>query len=341
VDVVMVEADRTAVGSGTGEADTGVEGKTRASEAAGAAASPSGSIAVAGASGFVGGAIAAELDRRGRSIVALTRTASGSHPDLPETWRTVVFDVTRDGQPLPTGLAGMVIAVTFRGYPMENPRRRETFAEVDAGGTERLVAAAQAAGVGRLVYISGAGAAPDAPRHWFRAKWRSEEAVRGSGIPWTIIRPTWLYGPGDAALNRFLTLGRWLPFVPMPGDGRSRVAPVYIGDLAVLVADALDSAQAIDQVFELGGPQTLTLDEVVRHALAADGRRRPILHAPAGLMKLAAWPLQYLPRPPLTPDAIDFVNQPAVVDPGPLLARLPRRLTPLDEGLATYLGRRR
>ena len=66
--------------------------------------------------------------------------------------------------------------------------------EVDAVGTEHLVAAA-GGGRGRVVYLSGAGAAPDAERHWFRAKWRAEEAIRGSGTPWTIIRPTWIYGP--------------------------------------------------------------------------------------------------------------------------------------------------
>ena len=298
-----------------------------------------GPVAVAGATGFVGGAIAAELAGRGRSIVALTHRPQPTQAALPAGWSIERFDVTRDGESLPAGLGALVIALAFHGYPMENPRRGETFEEVDAAGTERLVAAARQVDVPRLVYISGAGAAPDAPRHWFRAKWRAEEAVRGSGIPWTIIRPTWLYGPRDDALNRFVRLGRWLPVVPMPGDGRSLLAPVFIGDLAVLVADALSAEAATDQVFELGGPETLTMNEIVHRALAADGRRRPILHAPAALMKLAAWPLAFLPRPPLTPDAVDFVNQPAVVDSGPLLARLPRRLTPLDEGLASYLGR--
>lgn len=301
-----------------------------------------GPIAVAGASGFVGGAIAAELARRGQAVVALSHRPIAARARLPAEWQVAACDVTRDDQALPSNLAGLVIALAFRGYPMENPRRGETFEAVDAAGTERLVKAARAAGVPRLVYISGAGAAPDAPRHWFRAKWRAEEAVRASGIPWTIIRPTWLYGPRDDALNRFVRLGRRLPFVPMPGDGRSLLAPVFIDDLTALVADILASGAAaeaaVDQVFELGGPETLTMNEIVRRALAADGRKRPIFHAPATLMKAVAWPFRFLPRPPLTPDAVDFVNQPAVVDSGPLLARLPRRLTPLDEGLATYLG---
>ena len=198
--------------------------------------------------------------------------------------------------------------------------------------------AARQAGVGRIVYVSGAGAAPDAKRHWFRAKWRAEEAVRGSGLTWTIIRPTWIYGPRDAALNRFLGFARWLPFVPLTNLGNQVLAPVFIDDAARLVADSIVSDEASDQVFELGGPDALTMREIIRRALGIAGIRRPILPGPTPLLKLAAWPLQLLPEPPLTPAAVDFINQPAVVDLGPLLERMPRRLTPLDEGLATYLA---
>ncbi len=295
-------------------------------------------IAVAGGTGFVGGAIAGELLRRGHEVLVLSHRPQ-ARGTQPEGARFLLYDVAHPGDtPLPDGLQALVIAIAFRGYPMENPRRGETFMDLDARGTERLVAAAREARVERLLYVSGAGAAPDAPRGWFRAKWRAETAVREAGIAFTILRPTWLYGPRDAALNRFVRLGRLLPVVPMPGDGRQLLAPVFIDDLACLAADCLAADVARDKTFELGGPETLSLNEIVRRALRVDGHPRPIAHAPAGLMKLVAWPLQFLPRPPLTPGAVDFVNQPATVDSGPLLAALPRRLTPLDEGLATYLG---
>ena len=78
--------------------------------------------------------------------------------------------------------------------------------------------------------------------------------------------------------------------------------------------------------------------EVVRRALRVAGLRRPILPGPTPLLKLAAWPMSFLPTPLLTPSAVDFINQPATVDLGPLLERMPRRLTPFEEGLSTYLG---
>jgi NADH dehydrogenase len=305
------------------------------------AGSPTGrTIAVAGGTGFVGGGIARELRRRGHRVVVLSRSGEAGRGELPDDVEIRTADVTADEPlaPLLDGVDSLVIALAFRNLPMESPRRGQTFERVDAGGTERLVAAARQAGVRRVVYLSGAGAAPDADRHWFRAKWRAEQAVRGSGLEWTIVRPTWVYGPRDVALNRFVGFARRLPFVPMTNLGRQKLAPVFIDDVGRLVADSLVEDVAVGQVFELGGPEALSMREIIARALRAAGIRRPVLPGPAPLLKLGAVPLTLLPEPPLTPDAVDFINQPAVVDIGPLLARMPRRLTPLDEGLRTYLG---
>ena len=297
-------------------------------------------VAVAGGTGFVGGAIARELAARGYRVIVLShrKTASESSPTVE--YRPA--DVTRPVS-LVTALVGvdrLVISLAFRNSPVEAPRRGQTFEGVDAEGTKALVAAAVQAGVKRLVYMSGAGAAPDAPRHWFRAKWHAEESVRSSGIVFTIFRPSWVYGPGDRSLNRFLGFARWLPFIPQIGNGRQVLVPVLVSDVAALVVDALETPAAENVTFEVGGPEALTMDEIVRAALLASGRRRPILHAPAVLMKLATRPLTLLPTPPMTPDAIDFVVASAPVDTDLLRQRLPRRLSPLAEGLATYLSPR-
>jgi uncharacterized protein YbjT (DUF2867 family) len=295
-------------------------------------------VAVAGGTGFVGGAIARELVVRGHRVVVLTHREKAADSSSKLEYRQA--DVTRPDS-LAAALAGvdaLAISLAFRNSPIEAPRRGQTFERVDADGTVALVATARAAGVGRLVYMSGAGAAPDAPRHWFRAKWRAEEAVRASGIPYTIFRPSWIYGPGDRSLNRFLGFARWLPFVPQIGNGRQLVAPVFVDDMGRLVADALETPAATGATLEVGGPETLTMDAVVREALRVQGRRRFILHAPVALMKLVTRPLTLLPSPPMTPDAIDFVVQSAQVDTAPLTAVLPRALLPLMEGLATYLA---
>lgn len=297
-------------------------------------------VAVAGGTGFVGSAIATELRRRGFRVVVLSSRGEAGRGQLPDDIEIRHADV-RTGDGLVAALSGidqLVISLAFPGSPIERPRHGDTFMLVDAEGTERLVAAAREAGLQRILYVSGAGAAPDATRHWFRAKWRAEEAVRGSGITWSILRPTWVFGPRDVSLNRFLGFARLLPFVPMTNFGGQQLAPIFLDDVAAIAADALGSDAAANAVFEIGGPETFSMREIIGRALRVAGIRRPILPAPAPLMKLIAWPMQLLSRPPLTPDAVDFINQPATVDTAPLLAALPRRLTTLEEGLATYLG---
>ena len=296
-------------------------------------------MAVAGGTGFVGKAIVSELSGRGHRVVVLSHRSPVGTVGSVEVRRA---DATRPETLAPAlaGVDAVVISLAFRNSPIEAPRRGQTFERVDAAGTEALVVAAAAANVPRIVYISGAGAAPDAPRHWFRAKWRAEEAVRGSGVVYTIFRPSWIYGPGDRSLNRFLGFSRWLPFIPQIGNGRQRLAPVYVGDMGALVADALVTPTAENVTLEVGGPETLTMDEIIRTALRVLGRRRPILHTPVLLMKALTAPLMILPSPPMTPSAIDFIVQSAEVDTGPLQERLPRRLTPIAEGLASYLAPR-
>jgi NADH dehydrogenase len=297
-------------------------------------------VGVAGGTGLVGGGIAAELFRRGHRVVVLSHDGEASRGPLPDSVELRDVDVTT-GEGLPGALHGLdalAIALAFKNSPIEAPRKGQTFMAVDAAGTERLAAAAREAGIKRLVYISGAGAAPDAKRHWFRAKWRAEAATRDSGITFTIIRPTWIFGPRDVSLNRFLGFARTLFAVPLTNRGRQLLAPVFIDDAARLAADSLVDDAAANQVFELGGPETLPFRQVVGRALRAAGLRRPIIPGPTPLIKLAAVPLSLLPTPILTAAAVDFINQPATVDLGPLLERMPRRLTPLDEALATYLS---
>jgi NADH dehydrogenase len=297
-------------------------------------------VGVAGGAGFVGSEIACELRRRGYRVVVLGSRGEAGRGRLPDDIEIRLADV-RSPEGLVEALAGidrLVISLAFRGLPIERPRDGATFMEVDAAGTSNLVAAARKAGVGRLLYLSGAGAGHDAPRHWFRAKALAEDAVIASGVDWTILRPTWIYGPDDVSLNRFLGLARYLPFVPLLNLGRQQLAPVFVGDVARLAADCLEQEAAREQVFEIGGPEDMTMREVIGRALRVAGLRRPILPGPTPLIRIAAWPMRFLPHPPLSPDAVDFVNQPATVDIRPLMAAMPRVLTRLEQGLATYLG---
>lgn len=301
-------------------------------------------ILVAGGTGFVGSGIVRELASRGKAVRVMSRRAEGVARRFPGLdVEGVAGDV---GNPeslarVVEGAETVIGCVQFSGFPMENPRHGLTFEEVDERGTVRLVEGARRAGVKRYIYLSGAGADPDARYHWLRAKARAEAAVRESGITHVILRPSWIYGPGDRSLNRMLNLARRLPFAPIVGDGsRQRLQPAFIDDVAGVVADSAELAAADNQTFEVGGPEVLTMDEVVRTALEVMGKRRPLIHMPAALLKAFGLVAQFLPGPPMTADAVDFVTMDALADNTALLKTFDVRLTPLREGLATYLAPR-
>jgi NADH dehydrogenase len=114
--------------------------------------------------------------------------------------------------------------------------------------------------------------------------------------------------------------------------------PVYVQDVAALAADALVAEAARNETIEIGGPEVMSMREVIRRALRVARVRRPLLPAPAPLVKGVAAVLARLPGRLLTPDAIDFVNEPAVADNRTLFERMPRQLTSLEDGLRTYFG---
>lgn len=297
-------------------------------------------ILVTGGAGFTGTAVVRELARRGKQIVVLTRNA----PSVAKRFPGLDIEAREGNVTDPVSLADafsgietVIDCVQFPNSPIENKGKGWTFENVDRRGTEHQAAAAKQAGVSRYVYVSGVGAAPDAEKHWFVSKWHAEEAVRQSGITHVIVRPTWLYGPEDAALNRFLGFARRLPFVPTFGDGKQQMQPLFIDDAARILADAVEKPAADNRTFEAGGPDRMSMDDVVKTAMEVAGIKRPILHQPVALGKLMATFLQYLPGPPLTPDSIDFITNEAVADNAELERALAPRLTPLREGLATYL----
>lgn len=297
-------------------------------------------ILVSGGTGFVGSAIVRELLRRSEQVAVLGRDAAKVRSRVGEEIDARGGDV-RELMSLPALFAGVDVvinAVQFPNSPIENQRKGWTFEDVDLKGTRNQVDAAKECGERRFVYISGAGAAPDAEKHWYRYKWEAEKYLQDSGLEWVIIRPTWIYGPDDVSLNRILGVAKRLPFVPMFGSGEQDMQPVFIDDVARVAADAALLPEAANKLFELGGPDRMTMNDVVKTALDVMGKKRRLFHQPAAAGKAIGALASLLPSPPLTADAIDFITSPAVADNSEVERVLGARLTPLREGLATYLA---
>ncbi|HYG56775.1 MAG TPA: complex I NDUFA9 subunit family protein [Symbiobacteriaceae bacterium] len=293
-------------------------------------------VLVTGGTGFIGSHIVRALQRHGYDVAVMSRNAARV-PAGVEARRGDVSDPASLQQAM-AGVDAVVCAVQFPNHPVENPRRGHTYMAVDGEGTERQVAAARAAGVQRIIYLSGAGTREGQTAPWFQAKLRAEKAVRESGIAYTIFRPSWVYGPEDRSLNKFVTFARFLPFIPVIGSGRTQVQPVFVADLAEAVARSLSNSAATGTTYEIGGPENLTMDQIIQTMLQALGKSRPLIHHPAWLMKWLTLPLTLLPSPPLSPAAVDFVLMEEPVDNAPLLRDFSLRLTPLAEGLS-YLHR--
>jgi NADH dehydrogenase len=302
-------------------------------------------ILVAGGTGFLGSAIVRALLARGETVAVLSHRPEQAALRFPEGNVEVRPGDARFAPSLAAAVHGIetiISCMQFPNFPVENPSHGETFEEVDARGNQRLVAAAQSDGVRSYCYFSGAGAAADGRYHWLRSKWRAEESVRNSGLRYTILRPSMVYGPDDRALNRLLVPARRLPFLPVLGSGNQRLQPVFVNDVAEACVESLNSSYAENKTLEIGGPEVITMNDVLRTMLEVMRQKKRLVHVPLSAVRAAGAIFELLPsRRPLTRDAVTFISMDALADNGPLLAAVPGlRLTPLREGFASYLSPR-
>ena len=176
-----------------------------------------------------------------------------------------------------------------------------------------MARAASAAGA-RMVHVSAIGADENSPSGYARAKAAGEKAVLAAVPSATILRPSLIFGPDDQFTNRFASLARMSPFLPLIGGGVTKLQPAYVGDVATAVADAVDGKTKEGATYELGGPEVLTMREIMEIILRITERRRMLLSLPFGLAKFQAMFLQFAPGPlKLTPDQVALLESDNVV----------------------------
>lgn len=295
---------------------------------------------VTGGTGFVGSAIVRRLVNNRETVVVLTRDPT----NVPRSRRISgafymqgdVFNADSLKKAM-EGCDAVINAVQFENAPFEDVKKGMTYEKVDGEGTERQAQIVKELGIKRFMYLSGAGTREGRTEPWFKAKIRAEKAVRESGADWTIFRPSWIYGPEDKSLNKFSFFARVSPVVPIIGTGREKIQPVYVEDVANIVAMSLNQQNTFGKVFEIGGPQVLTMHQIVKTMLEVQGKKRFVVPHPKAFMKLVASIVQYLPGRPLTPDGVDFVTMEEYADTTLLLQTLPMELSPLKKGLSFYM----
>lgn len=297
-------------------------------------------IAIVGGTGFLGRHISRALLDAGHDVTVVGRNPdSVSKIPMLAGANATSGDVT-DAQSLIGTLDGadaVVMAVTFPNYPMELPRKGLTWDLYEAKGTEKLIAEAKRAGVKRFVFISGAGADQTSSKSWYRAKGRAEQTIKSSGLEYVIVRPSWIYGPEDKSVNKIVSMVKASPVVPRLGVRPQRIQPLHVDDLADAVARAFAREDAWNQTFEIGGPEVMTMTDVIHTIARVLGKKRAILPVPRELAKIGTAPLVLLPRPPMTPTGVEFASQDGIVD-----MRAAKRVLGIDpvgfeDGLRRYL----
>ena len=222
-------------------------------------------------------------------------------------------------------------------------RGKQTFEAVQAEGASTVARAAAAAGA-RLIHVSALGADPDSPSLYARTKAAGEAAVLATVPDATIFRPSIIFGPEDDFFNRFASMARLSPFLPLIGGGATKFQPVFVGDVAQAILKATGGAAKGGTIYELGGPEVRSFKQLMEYVLAVTERKRLLLPIPFGLARLQAHILKLLPTPLLTPDQVESLRADNIVSDaakaeGRTLAELGIEPAALEAIVPSYLWR--
>ena len=294
-------------------------------------------IVVFGGTGFVGQRLVPRLVRAGCHVIVPSRNRNlqrdlfvlpqvqvmNADPYSPDDLRRVV-----DGAHAVINLVGIL---------NEPCRDGAGFHRAHVELTEKIVAACRSTGTRRLLQMSALNAGRGAS-HYLRTRGAAEACVKASGLDWTIFQPSVIFGPGDGLFGRFASLLKLAPVLPL-ARANAKFAPVYVGDVADAFVHALDDAATFDQTYELYGPQTLTLADIVRYTARHLGLYRIVLPLPDALARIQAAIFDFVPGKPFSTDnylslKIDSVGG---IDG---LHRLGIEPTPIDAIVPAQLGQR-
>ncbi len=287
-------------------------------------------VLVTGGTGFVGPKVVAAVQKAGHAVRVLERR--------PGAWRraglaceeAVQGDLT-DPASLRRAVEGCDAVIHLVSIISG---RSEDFAGIMCRGTRDLVAAAGEAGVRRFVLMSALGTSAESQTlvPYYGAKWEMEQAVQESGLEHAIFRPSFVFGRDGGVLPTFIRQVRWSPVTAVIGPGTQRLQPIWVDDVAAYFARAVDLPEATDRIFEIGGPDRVTWNDLYARIRRVLGKSRATVHLPIGLVRAGAVIAERLPRAPITRDQLTMLAHGDNVvsnDDAVETFRLP--LVPLDE----------
>jgi uncharacterized protein YbjT (DUF2867 family) len=298
-------------------------------------------VCVFGGTGFLGRRLVRRLAAEGAALRIAVRSPDRAQSvlraaDLQRV--TVLRADVRDRASVAAAVAGADAVVNAVSAYVE--KGGVTFESVHVHGAKTLAQEAAAAGVARLVLVSGIGADPQSPSPYIRARGRGELVVRQAFPGATIVRPSAMFGPGDALFGTLADIVRMLPVVPIIGGGRTRLQPVYVEDVAQAIVRLLADPETASRTYELAGPGVYTLRELVGFVLRIMNKHRLLVPVPFTVAEIQARLFEFLPSPPLTTGQVDLLRLDNLASGAlPGFRELDIQPKALEEIVPTYIGR--
>ena len=303
-------------------------------------------VTVIGGSGFIGRQVVERLARAGARIIVLTRNADRAkflRPIGAPGQITLVSGQANDDAILRQVIDQSDAVVNTVGILAETGKQKFSAlqAELPAAIGQMLAENAFLANSAlRMVQLSAIGADAQSKSRYARTKAEGEAGLLAAWPSATILRPSLVFGAGDGFFNRFAGMAMTAPAIPVIGGGSNRIQPVYVGDVADAVINALKNDKTAGQIYELGGPDVMSFRDAMRYLLKCIRRKRLLLSVPFPIMHMAATAMRILPQPPVTNDQLKLLKTDNIVaDDALTLADLGVAPTAMDAVVPSYLER--
>lgn len=269
-------------------------------------------IFIAGGTGFIGGHLINTLRSEGYKLKCLVRSDKAQKSLESKGIEVISGDIT-----IPETLEGVLTSEDFVIHLVGiiQEKGSATFHSIHVKGTENLVREAKKVNVKHFFYQSALGADINSWSGYLRTKAEAEEIVKGSGLSYTIFRPSLIIGPWDGFTKRLVDMLKISPVIPIPGEGKTKFQPIYIKDWLACFKNIISNPSAFISTYELGGPEHLTYREIIEALADAMDIKKPVFNIPMGLMRFGASIIEkMLPSPPFTSEQLRLLEQDNICD---------------------------
>jgi len=291
-------------------------------------------ILVAGGTGFIGSNIVRELVKRNQKVKVLTHSGANLSRIKSLNLEYGKGDIT-DINSLDNAFKDVKIVYNVVGIIQESSRAN--FDSIHVLGTKNLIEMANKVGAEYFVHISSLGTRPNAVSRYHQSKWKAEQAVVSSGIPYTIFRPSVVFGPEDEFINKLGKMIQYLPIFPLIDSRGAKLQPVYVADLVRCAIECLNNPQAKNKIIEIGGPERFTLGEIVDLIKAHRGFKRGKVRIPYKLMFFLSKVLENaFGKAPVSTDQLIMLREDNICDNSEVEKIFKIKFTSLKEGLKSY-----